>query len=68
MYMKEWGLAKFKPVYVVHCPQSFGIVIEHKSGIKISYSGDCRPTLQFIEEAANSTLMIHEATFGDDLL
>lgn len=50
-----------------HCPQSFAIVLGHKAGVKISYSGDCRPSLEFAKAAHKSTLLIHEATFGDDL-
>jgi hypothetical protein len=38
------GVVQFLPVHVDHCPQSFAIVITHKTGIKISYSGDCRPS------------------------
>ena len=41
----EMGVVNFEPVHVDHCPQSFAIVIEHKSKVKISYSGDCRPSL-----------------------
>lgn len=40
----EAGVEAFIPVHVDHCPQSFAIVIKHKTGIKISYSGDCRPS------------------------
>ena len=52
---------------MIHCPQSYGIAIKHESGVKISYSGDTIPCAQFINASTNSTLMIHEATFGDDL-
>ena len=62
------GIVQFLPVHLDHCPQSFGIVITHKTGIKISYSGDCRPSKDFAKAAHKSTVLIHEATFGDDLL
>lgn len=52
----------------MHCPQSHGIVITHKSGIKISYSGDTIPVNNFAKASLNSTILIHEATFGDDLI
>ena len=50
---------------VIHCPQSFGIVIKNKN-FKISYSGDTRPSEDFKNAALESDLMIHEATFNDE--
>ena len=61
------GINEFLPIPVDHCPQSYAVVIGHKSKVKISYSGDCRPSEEFAKAALNSTLLIHEATFGDDL-
>ncbi len=42
--LKKMKLKQFMPSKVLHCPFSYGIVIEHNNGIKVSYSGDCRPT------------------------
>ena len=42
-YLGSEKITEFNPVHVIHCPQSFGIVIKHESGVKISYSGDTRP-------------------------
>jgi ribonuclease Z len=53
------------PVRVIHCPQSFGIVIKNGE-FKLSYSGDTRPSLSFGKSAKDSDLMIHEATFNDE--
>lgn len=61
-------MSEFLPSHVDHCPQSFGVTVTHKTGIKISYSGDCRPSPDFVKNSYKSTLLIHEATFGDDLL
>lgn len=66
-YLKEEGIVGFKPVHVIHCPQSYGLVVEHRTGIKISYSGDTVPCQEFVKASEGATLMIHEATFGDDL-
>ena len=66
-YLESVGVNEFLPVPVDHCPQSFAVVVGHKSKVKISYSGDCRPSEEFAKAALNSTLLIHEATFGDDL-
>lgn len=43
-YLNQENIVNFQPVHVDHCPQSFALVITHKTGIKISYSGDCRPS------------------------
>lgn len=64
-FLKYYGLSDFQPIPVVHCQQSFGLVIQHESSVKISYSGDCRPSEMFGKLAMNSTLLIHEATFND---
>ena len=37
------------------------------TGFKFSYSGDCRPSLRFASIGYNSTVLVHEATFDDDL-
>ncbi|PKC70806.1 hypothetical protein RhiirA1_454275 [Rhizophagus irregularis] len=37
------GINKVETVAVIHCPNSFGISIEHSDGWKIVYSGDTRP-------------------------
>ena len=61
------GVTEFYPCPVIHCPQSYGICIKHTSGVKISYSGDTKPCAEFAKAALDSTILIHEATFGDDL-
>lgn len=66
-YLDSIGIVQFQPSPVIHCPQSYGIIIKHASNIKISYSGDTRPCIGFADDAENSTILIHEATFGDDL-
>ena len=37
------------------------------TGFKFSYSGDCRPSRQFASIGRDSTVLVHEATFDDDL-
>lgn len=65
--LNEAGITLFKTIPVEHCPQSYALVVEHRSNVKICYSGDLRPSEEFIEAASNATLFIHEATFNDDL-
>ena len=50
-----------------HCPQAYGIKITFADNRSISYSGDTRPCENFCNLAQNSSIMIHEATFTDDL-
>ena len=56
----------FKTVLMDHCPEAVGVSIEFLSGLKISYSGDCRPSKDFLNLSQNSDLLIHECTFGDE--
>lgn len=38
-----------------------------RRGLKIVYSGDTRPSMKLVKFAANADLLIHEATFDDEL-
>ncbi|PCG90497.1 Hypothetical protein PENO1_055370 [Penicillium occitanis (nom. inval.)] len=61
------GLTNLNVVYVAHCRHAMALTLEWEDGFKVSYSGDCRPSKHFAEMGKNSTLLIHEATFQDDL-
>jgi ribonuclease Z len=61
-------LRMIKTIPVVHCAGSYAIVIQDQSFFKFSYSGDCRPSQEFIAAGQNSDLLIHEATFEDSML
>ena len=43
------------------------IVDEPRNGLKVAYSGDTRPTMVFAEAARGADLLIHEATFDEEL-
>ncbi|KAF9872966.1 metallo-beta-lactamase superfamily protein [Colletotrichum karsti] len=60
------GLASFAMVPVKHCKDSFAGVLAWPSGLKIAYSGDCRPSDKLVEAGKGATLLIHESTFDDD--
>ncbi|RIA93139.1 beta-lactamase-like protein [Glomus cerebriforme] len=62
------GINKVETVAVIHCPNSFGISIEHFDGWKIVYSGDTRPCDDLVRAGKDATLLIHEATFENDLM
>lgn len=61
------GLTSLNAVFVNHCRHAMGLTLEWEDGFKVSYSGDCRPSKNFAEMGKDSTLLIHEATFQDDL-
>jgi ribonuclease Z len=44
------------------------VVDPPRKGLKIAYSGDTRPTDRFVGVAMGSDLLIHEATFDNELL
>ncbi|KAL4438109.1 hypothetical protein ABPG74_016888 [Tetrahymena malaccensis] len=66
-YLQSQNIIEFTAVPVDHCPQSYAVVIQHANNVKICYSGDLRPSDNFINASKNATLFIHEATFNDDL-
>ncbi|QDZ24929.1 metallohydrolase/oxidoreductase [Chloropicon primus] len=67
--LEQLGIASLRSVEVNHsCYNAFGVVLEGKSGWKLSFSGDTRPHEAFIKAAAGSTIFIHEATFENGLL
>lgn len=50
---------------VQHCRESYAVVLETSNGLKLVYSGDCRPSPSIISAGMNCDLLIHEATFDD---
>ncbi len=61
------GLSDIQSVPVRHCHGAQAVSLTFPSGFKISYSGDCRPSRSFATIGADSTVLIHEATFNDEL-
>jgi ribonuclease Z len=70
------GLRRIVSVPVVHCAQSFALVLEAEPpdgadgaepGWKAVYSGDTRPCAALTSAARDATVLIHEATFEDEL-
>ena len=64
----------FYTVKVFHCDKSYGMIIEpnnnetDKNYFKISFSGDTRPCNNFYNYTMNSTILIHEGTFDNELI
>lgn len=63
---ENFGLSSIKRIPVPHCWRSYGTQLELTSGLKIAYSGDCRPSSAFAQGCKGAHLLIHECTFGDD--
>ncbi|KAF4981353.1 hypothetical protein FZEAL_2838 [Fusarium zealandicum] len=63
----DFGLRSITRVPVPHCWLSFGTEIELSSGLRIAYSGDCRPSEDFARACKGAHLLIHECTFDDDM-
>ncbi|KAL7626650.1 hypothetical protein AAE478_003423 [Parahypoxylon ruwenzoriense] len=61
------GLKRIDACYVSHCYGALATAFTFPSGLKISYSGDCRPSDDFVRIGQGSTLLIHESTFDDEL-
>lgn len=62
------GVADISTCFVQHCNDSRGIALTFKDGFKLCYSGDCRPSDSLAKLGLDSDLLIHEATFENDML
>lgn len=61
------GLSNLVTCGVTHCHGAMAVALTFPNGFKVSYSGDCRPSKPFAQIGKNSTVLIHEATFDDEL-
>jgi ribonuclease Z len=61
------AIQRVDTVRVSHCAGAQAVTITFKSGFKVSYSGDCRPSSQFCNIGTDSDVLIHEATFDDEM-
>lgn len=64
---KQFGLSKLEGCWVNHCFGALAVAFTFSSGLKIAYSGDCRPSDAFVRIGRGATLLIHESTFDDEL-
>ncbi|KAI9766890.1 MAG: hypothetical protein M1840_006187 [Geoglossum simile] len=65
--MSIMGVSDVQAVDVDHCRGSKAVSFTFPSGFKFSYSGDCRPSKDFATIGRGSTVLLHEATFDDEL-
>lgn len=65
------GLFKIDLCFVYHIKYACAISLEmhtpEREPFKLTYSGDCAPSKYILNTGKNSTILIHEATFEDDL-
>ena len=67
LFQQATGLKAMNTVPVPHCTGAKAVSLLFPSGFKVSYSGDCRPSPLFAQIGQNSTVLIHEATFEDEM-
>lgn len=75
-YEKLFGFEEIQASRVAHCHGAMAVSItfprsptdlEQVKPLKVSYSGDCRPSVHFSKIGVDTTVLIHEATFDDEL-
>ncbi|KAF4634422.1 hypothetical protein G7Y89_g3685 [Cudoniella acicularis] len=66
--VEKHGIASIEACPVEHCHGAAAVVLTFPNGFKVAYSGDCRPSRDFIKIGQGATLLVHEATFDDELL
>ncbi|TGO91994.1 hypothetical protein BPOR_0013g00250 [Botrytis porri] len=64
---KAFGLSSIEACQVSHCHGALAVALNFPNGFKVAYSGDCRPSQDFVRIGKGATLLIHEATFDDEL-
>ncbi|QSZ34795.1 hypothetical protein DSL72_007653 [Monilinia vaccinii-corymbosi] len=64
---KAFGLSSIEACQVSHCHGALAVAFNFPNGFKVAYSGDCRPSQDFVTIGKGATLLIHEATFDDEL-
>ena len=60
MLKDRLGITGCLAVPVAHCPFSFAVLFDGTPFGRLAYSGDCRPSIQFSEQAIDTDLLIHE--------
>lgn len=64
---KKLGIKSLQTVGVDHCVGAQAISVTFENDFKFSYSGDCRPSVPFATMGKGSDVLVHEATFDDDM-
>lgn len=65
--LRTAGLSDLQSCFVRHCDGAQAVSLTFPTGFKFSYSGDCRPSKTFARIGKDSTVLLHEATFDDEM-
>ncbi|KAL8674029.1 MAG: hypothetical protein Q9168_001561 [Polycauliona sp. 1 TL-2023] len=65
--MEATGMKNLVSCFVDHCKGAQAVTVRFHTGFGFSYSGDCRPSQEFSRIGKGSTVLVHEATFDDDM-
>ena len=61
------NLKSMESFLVEHCAFAYGIALTGQAGWKVVYTGDTMPCSTVRYHAKDATLLIHEATFEEDM-
>jgi len=61
----HFGIIQAQTVKVIHGGDAAALVVTHKAGWKIVFSGDTRPSKELVQLGKDCTLLVHEATLCD---
>ncbi|KAF8464107.1 beta-lactamase-like protein [Kalaharituber pfeilii] len=61
------SLSEIQTAKANHCIGASTCAFTFQDGFKFAYSGDTRPTQEFVRIGQGATLLLHEATFDDEL-
>lgn len=65
--LRKCRFSDIATVDVIHCKYAYGIRLKHEEGWKVVYSGDTRPCNNLVDAGQEATVLLHEATFEDDM-
>lgn len=65
--MRALGLKTYEGFPVQHVSNSSGLKLEGEKGWTVVFSGDTRPCEAVLSAAKDATLLVHEATFEDEM-
>lgn len=66
--LDDLRLKAMRNVFAKHCFHSYSVILDHETAGRLVYSGDTRPNALLVKYGKDARLLIHEATFEDDLV
>lgn len=64
---QQMGIRSFATPLVKHCFGAHGLVIDFENNMKFVWSGDTRPCKSLVKAGKGANVLVHEATFADEL-